>query len=93
MKKQILTTFLCMSAIVLIAQPTFTSGVNGGIGDEITFEEIQPEGLNSGAAGANVTWDYSDIIPTGFEYGFTIVDAATTPQAAYTSTLCRNLFC
>ena len=39
MKKQILTTFLCMSAIVLIAQPTITSGVNGGIGDEIKFEE------------------------------------------------------
>ncbi|MBK7440884.1 MAG: T9SS type A sorting domain-containing protein [Bacteroidetes bacterium] len=82
MKKQILTTFLCASAIVLIAQPTITSGVNGGVGDEITFMEIQPEGLNSGAVGANVTWDYSDIIPTGFEYGFTIVDAATTPQAA-----------
>ncbi len=82
MKKQILTTFLCASAIVLIAQPTITSGVNGGVGDEVTFMEIQPEGLNSGAVGANVTWDYSDIIPTGFEYGYTILDAAATPQAA-----------
>ena len=60
MKKLLLITFLLTPFIALIAQPTITSSINGGIGDEFNYIDVQTEGLNPGPAGENVTWDFSD---------------------------------
>ncbi|HRF75067.1 MAG TPA: T9SS type A sorting domain-containing protein [Chitinophagales bacterium] len=80
MKKLLLITFLLTPFVALIAQPTITSSINGGIGDEFNYIDVQTEGLNPGPAGENVTWDFSDIIESGAEYGYTWVDVASTPD-------------
>ncbi|MBK9456679.1 MAG: hypothetical protein IPO24_14380 [Bacteroidetes bacterium] len=82
MKKLLLITFLLTPFIALIAQPTITSSINGGIGDEFNYIDVQTEGLNPGPAGENITWDFSDIIESGSEYGYTWVDVASTPDVA-----------
>lgn len=80
MKKLLLFTFLLTPFIALVAQPTISSSINGGAGDVFNYIDVQTEGFDPGAAGANVTWDFSDIIESGAEYGYTLVDVASTPD-------------
>lgn len=80
MKKLLLITFLLTPFIALVAQPTITSSINGGEGDVFNYIDVQTEGFDPGTAGANVTWDFSDIIESGDEYGYTFVDVASTPD-------------
>ncbi|MDX1406501.1 MAG: hypothetical protein R3330_00160, partial [Saprospiraceae bacterium] len=59
--RQLLTFFMACMPFVLAAQPTITSNVVAQIGTEITTE-IAEDAPDPGPAGANVEWDFSDIM-------------------------------
>ncbi len=64
------------------AQPTLNLGnMQPSIGTTFTFADAAYQ--SPGAAGANVTWDLSGLIPTTTPVSFTYVDPAATTGAAY----------
>ncbi len=82
MKKNYFLIVLLCTAIFVKAQPTVTSSIAGGIGDVISLSEVDATGFDPGAAGADVTWDFTGITLTGLTSGYTLVDPAVTGVAA-----------
>ncbi len=80
MKIQLLTFFLATTTSLVLAQPTITSSVFGTVGDAINFQEVSTAGLTPGAAGANVTWDFSDITTLPNYYGYELINLADAPE-------------
>lgn len=61
MKKLIYASILLFSAQMLQAQPVMTDLLNFTIGDTLHYKQVDTAGFNPGAAGANVTWDFSNM--------------------------------
>lgn len=72
---------LIFTTQIQYAQPTFSSDVFGGIGDSWAWTQWNASGFDVGASGANVTWDFSDIVITGPSTIYKNVNPAATPYA------------
>ena len=81
--KKLYLLFSCMLyALFLVAQPTLQYPDNVPvIGDVVQIQFVKTDGLNTGAAGADVTWDYSGLES---EYGgvITAIDPSQAPSGA-----------
>ncbi len=80
--KRLFTLFFTLLSIVTFAQPTITSSVAGGIGDNFSSTYVETEDFDPGAAGAGVTWDFSGITTSGTLNEYSFVDPSTTGHAA-----------
>lgn len=81
MTKQLLLIGLALSVTTLMAQPTITSEVMPGPGGSFVLVDFDAEGFNPGAAGAGVTWDFSDIDVSGTINTTQVVDADDAPSS------------
>ena len=84
MKQDLLRVFLFLlmaSPIGMVAQPTLSgAGTNPQPGEMFLIHSADTTGYNPGSAGANQTWDFSNLASSAtFTIGF--VDPATTPNA------------
>jgi hypothetical protein len=78
MKKFFLLASFALCSAMLFAQPTVQFPQNAPeIGDVTEIQHVSPNGLSPEPTGANVTWDYSELIPT---YGGQII--AVSPSEA-----------
>ena len=57
-----LSIFLAINAVN--AQITLTANNNFNVGQTLVFKTLDPDLFDSGANGANVTWDYGNLTPT-----------------------------
>jgi len=80
--KKIFTLLLLTTGIVCYSQPTITSAVAGGIGDEFSYTSVNTSDFDPGPTGENVTWDFSGISTTGTLTDYTLVDPSVTGEAA-----------
>ena len=80
--KKLFTLLMVTISIACYAQPTITSSVAGAIGDEFSYVNVNTTDFDPGAAGENVTWDFSGISTSGTTVGYTLVDPSTTGEAA-----------
>lgn len=73
---------LCLFTTVLIAQPTITANFNPVLGSKVVFAVGDTNNIDEGAAGANVTWDFSTANKVGNNEEYTHIAPSATP---YTS--------
>lgn len=64
-----------------LAQPTFTHTVTYTVGDQLPSSSFNAQGVSAGNAGANQTWDFSNIQSTGNSTS-EVVNAASTPYGS-----------
>lgn len=65
----------------VFAQPTITNADKPVIGDNTTIFATDVTGVTEGPAGANITWDFSLLVPGDTAMG-KVVDPVTTPYAS-----------
>ncbi|MEZ5014025.1 MAG: T9SS type A sorting domain-containing protein [Chitinophagales bacterium] len=82
MKKISLLFFIGILCNCLFAQPILTSSIVGTFGDHVSFTGINADGFDPGEDGNAAFWDFSAATPGGTDYGYTWIDASTTPYAA-----------
>ncbi len=73
---------LLLSTTVLLAQPTITSNFNPVIGTKVVFSAADTTNVNEGAAGANITYDFSSLQKMGNNLGYTYTAPSATPYAS-----------
>jgi len=82
MKRIFTLLFLCNAALQpSIAQPTVSTMPKAG--DAITSEFAHTTGIRPGATGANITWDYSNLVDSAAGTTTKMVSAAGTPYVAH----------
>lgn len=80
--KRVLLLVLCLTQLCISAQPTLTgANTNPQVGETFSLQAIAYE--SEGSAGANVTWDFSDIVPSGTTYNFDFVVPSSTPYVSH----------
>ncbi len=64
MKKQfLLGLIICAAAATSIAQPTLTAATNNPVAGDVYYGySVDTAGVNKGAAGASITWDFSSVV-------------------------------
>lgn len=95
MKKSLLTfCALGLFAHSAMAQPTLNLGGMPGIGTIIRTSSVNAAEISPGAAGANLTWDFTAFPDTGAIDSITFVSPANTPFSSSfpTSTLAYKVF-
>ncbi|MEE4258064.1 MAG: T9SS type A sorting domain-containing protein [Bacteroidales bacterium] len=81
MKKFYLSVCLVLCSIVLFAQPTLDYPQNAPeIGDIMEIQFVSPEGLSSGAAGPDATWDFSSLTNVWDPGQITVISPASAPS-------------
>jgi len=80
--KTIFTLLLIAAGVFCYSQPTISSSVAGGIGDEFSYTNVNTSDFDPGPTGENVTWDFTGISTTGTVVSYTLVDPSVTGQAA-----------
>ncbi|MBC8172818.1 MAG: T9SS type A sorting domain-containing protein [Chitinophagales bacterium] len=84
MNKKITFFLLAMAgtALIMKAQPTITSSTAGSIGHIFSFDQAEADDFDPGAAGSDVTWDFSAITMLGTSIENEYVDPSDTPYAS-----------
>ena len=78
MKNNFLTVILlATSSLGLLAQPTLTTNSSPLVGFTYSTSQVDLGSTTEGAAGANVTWDFSSAADTGEVTTFDFVDPST----------------
>lgn len=86
MKKTLLLSVICFSAIPFFAQPVITSADLLSVGDIIITQPCETTTFAPGSAGANQVWDFSQLIPEGaYDTTYYIVPEGTPYEADYPS--------
>ncbi|MFI5171277.1 MAG: hypothetical protein ACHQFW_02745, partial [Chitinophagales bacterium] len=80
--KRLFTLIITLQSIVIFAQPTITSSVAGGIGDEFSSTIVTTDGFDPGTGGADMTWDFSGISTSGTLAEGSLIDPEETGHAA-----------
>ncbi len=64
MKKQfLLGLIICAASATAIAQPTLTAATNNPVAGDIYYGySVDTAGVNKGAAGASITWNFSSVV-------------------------------
>lgn len=73
MKKVYYTILLSLIGATVYSQPTLTNITNFSIGDKAWYHTCDTAGFKPGSAGANVTWDFSNISVKG-PFEFKVID-------------------
>jgi hypothetical protein len=76
--KKIYILLMAIMPVILWAQPTITNMESMPVGTSFTEQLDSALGINSGAFGANRTWNYVSVIPTTQQTGVSI-NPATAP--------------
>ena len=84
MKKIYILVLSIISVNVANSQITLTSTNNNpSIGDSFTIHSFDGATINSGASGANVTWDYSTIISSSNTVSTYVLPSSLSQNASY----------
>lgn len=70
--------FLNILPIAMPAQPVVTMNEYYGPGDVITMVACEPSGLNAGASGAGLHWNFAGMSPLGGYYNTTVQNDTST---------------
>jgi len=76
MKKHLLSYFILFGSVAALAQPSITNVVVPTVGQKITFSKAQY--MSPGTGGANQTWNFGTLAPTGVR-NFTMGLPSATP--------------
>jgi len=80
--KKMFTILLILGGFDLMAQPTFTSANEAAAGTTFTYVFVDSSTAQPGPAGANVTWDFTSVVPNGTSHTDEWIIPAGTPYAA-----------
>jgi hypothetical protein len=80
--KKLFTILLLVSALKATGQPTLNSSVFPVPGTTFYYQDANPGGLLPGPAGANQTWNFSTVTPTGSPVLQNFVTPASTPYSS-----------
>lgn len=85
--------FCALSLNALFAQPTLTSSSAPTPGLVVYSQGCDTTAVLPGSSGANVTWDFANLIPDSIPLATTYVDPATTQYGSYfpTSTVAQAI--
>ena len=73
----ILITLMLVSAVN--AQITLNSDRKPVVGDSFTTNDMDTTGVNEGASGSNITWDFSNVTSTGQQFTAQYVNPSEAP--------------
>jgi hypothetical protein len=83
MTKIYMTAVAFATATISFAQPTLTGTSNNpSSGEAFMQHTVDAATFNQGSSGANVTWDFSNIVVTGSPYTSTFVNASSLSNVA-----------
>lgn len=83
-----ITAVLCLVSLTNQAQPVLTSSVLPSINHHSIFQNFDAENFNPGPSGANVTWDFSNIVETSklnvyYKDPNTVIGSSGYPSSNY----------
>ncbi|NCX96076.1 MAG: T9SS C-terminal target domain-containing protein [Chitinophagia bacterium] len=92
MKKLITTALLALSGVIsATAQPTLTSSINPAVGDKFRIQYCDTTGINKGASGAAVTWNYSTLSITSADTSEYVACSSTPDCASFPGATLANV--